>query len=498
MRHRLVVGFTAAAAIGMAAWCLLPDTVIARNTDLDEGVYLMVARLLHRGYKTDAFFFDQFWLFPKIIAAAFGLFGDSLIVARVVVFAFSFLGLLGAAVIAYQLGGGWVAMMASILIGAIGPLYIRGSRMALADVPAASCIVWALVFTFLFQKASRRIWLILGGLCTGMALVLKPFAIGFVVTIVILLFYQRSRRENSAWKIDRAILVDLVIFGTAAVLTVWPFVDFLHPIQEYQRVIGFHWAERNWLIKRVDDRWRGLLGFTKLNLPVILFAIAGLISLRPLPISIMALLIGELITTAILLDMPPWIHHYILILPLLVVFCVVGFSPGLTRFTHLISDFRDGRRPAFENKWGPIFFAGAILVSVIDLPWLIKYDHRERFPESLRVEPVVRYTEQTFSPNACFISDDALIPYLADRLIPPPAINFVFGDVMKFDRPSLQRFEQIAQDNHVAGIITTTRYPRNPQLMSWIEENFPISREIGTHHPDELTARIYSTDKQQR
>jgi len=111
---------------------------------------------------------------------------------------------------------------------------------------------------------------------------------------------------------------------------------------------------------------------------------------------------------------------------------------------------------------------------------------------------VVRYVEQTFGPNDYLMSDDALVPYLADRLIPPSAINFVFGDVMKFDRPTLPRFEQIVRDNHIAGIITTTRYPRNPQLMSWIEENFPISRQIGAHHPDELTARIYSTDKQQR
>ncbi|HUE40352.1 MAG TPA: hypothetical protein VMO75_00340 [Chthoniobacterales bacterium] len=498
MRHRLVVGFTAAAAIGMAAWCLLPDTVIAHNTDLDEGVYLMVARLLHRGYKTDTFFFDQFWLFPKIITAAFAFFGDSLIVARLTIFGFSLAGLLGVAALSYQLGAGWMAATAAIFIGAIDPLYIRGSRMTLADVPAATCIIWALALVFLFEKNRRRIWIGLGGFCAGVALVMKPFALGFVASIIIVLLNQRTRRENGRLKFDPAIGGDLLVFALAAIFIAAPFINVFHPVQEYQRVLGFHLAERDWMIKRVDDRWHGLLVFARLNLPILLFAISGLISLRPLPISIMALLIGELVTAGILLDMPPWIHHYILILPLLVVFCVLGFGPGLRRFRHLISDFRDGRRPTFENKWGPIFFAVAILVSVIDLPWLIKYDHRERFPESLRVEPVVRYVEQTFGPNDYLMSDDALVPYLADRLIPPSAINFVFGDVMKFDRPTLPRFEQIVRDNHIAGIITTTRYPRNPQLMSWIEENFPISREIGTHHPDELTARIYSTDKQQR
>src|SRR4029077_20186949 len=109
-------------------------------------------------------------------------------------------------------------------------------------------------------------------------------------------------------KLDRAILTDLLIFGAAIVLVAMPFVNFLHPIDEYQRVIGFHWAERNWMIKRVDDRWRGLGAFGRLNIPLILFAISGVIALRPLSFSLMALLIGEFLTTGILLEMPPWIH----------------------------------------------------------------------------------------------------------------------------------------------------------------------------------------------
>lgn len=497
MRYRPLIVFTTAAVIGLAAWFLLPNTVIAHNTDPDEGVYLMVARLLHQGFATRLFFFDQFWLFPKIIATAFGLFGDSLIVARLIVFAFSLLGLLGVAALTYQLGGGWIAAMAAILIGALNPVYIRGSRMALADVPAASCIVWALVFIFLFRNRGSRIWLALGGLCAGMALVLKPFAIGFVVTIVILLFYERSRLENGTWKIDHAVWTDLIIFSAIAILAAAPFVDFMHPIQEYQRVIGFHWSERDWLIKRVDDRWRGLLSFAKLNLPVLLFAISGLFALRPLPKSIIALLIGELVTTGILLDMPPWIHHYILILPVLIVFCVLGFDRGISRFKKFISDFRDRRQPLSGNKWAAILFAIAVLASMIDVPWLIKYEWRERWPRPLLVEPVVRHLEETFGANDYLISDDALVVYLANRLIPPQAINFVFDDVLRFDPMALLAFERVVREDKVAGIIVTTRYARDRRLMAWLAANWSTSTEIGTYRRDEVTARIYETNKQQ-
>lgn len=497
MRERLVMGFTAVATIGLAAWCLMPNNVIAHNTDLDEGVYLMVGRLLHRGYELHTFYFDQFWLFPKMIAAAFGLFGDSLITARLIVFVFSLLGLVGIAALIRQLGGSWIAATAAILIGALNPLYIRGSRMALADAPAASCIVWALVFILVFQSRRNRIWLALSGLCAGISLVLKPFALGFVITIVILLLYQRCRQENGKSKMDHAIWIDLIIFGAAAMLAAAPFVDFMHPIQEYQRVIGFHWAERDWVIKRVDDRWRGLLRFAKLNLPVLLFAISGLFALRPLSKTIIALLIGELVTTGILLDMPPWSHDYLLILPVLIVFAVLGFDRGLFRLKKFATDFREGLPPLSENKWPAVLFAVALLGSAIDLPWLVKYDWRERWPRPLAVEPVVRQIEQSFGPKDYLISDDALVVYLANRLIPPQAINFIFDDVIRFDPTALHRFERVVQENKVAGVVVTTRYARDRRLMAWLAANCPSPTQIGAYRQDEVTARIYEVNKQQ-
>lgn len=496
MRRRSLLLLTPVVTIGLAAWCLWPDTVVARNTDIDEGVYLMVARLIHCGFDTHLFFFDQFWLFPKILSTAFALFGDSLIVGRLTVFAFSLAGLVGMAMLSYQLGAGWTAAIAVILIGAIDPLYIRQSRMAMADVPATTCIVWALVFVFLFQKNRRRIWLTLSGVCVGLSIVLKPFAVGFVVTIIIALFTQRTRRENGRLKFDWAILGDLLIVAAAAMVSAAPFVDFLHPIAEYHRTVGFHFHERNWLITRVDDRWRGLLVFSRPNVPLLVFAISGIAALRALSMPMIALLGGELVTTAILLEMPPWLHHYILILPPLIIFSVLGFNRGFAGFKHLIVELRSGWRLNFTNNWVAILFAFAVLISLIDVPWLIRYGRRARCPQPLRVDAVVQYVEQNFRPDEYLLGDDALVLYLAGRLMPPSAINFTWGDVLKFDPISFPRFVQVIRDNNVAGIIVSTRYERNPRLMSWIETNFPISTRLGAEHADELNARVYSANKQ--
>ena len=492
MRRVLAIGFATAVAIAIAAWSLWPNRIIARNTDVDEGVYLMVARLLHRGYDTSTFFFDQFWLFPRILAGGFGLFGDSLIVGRLIVFAFSLAGLIGVAILVYQLGGRWPAAIAAILVGAIAPLYVRGSRMTMADVPAMTCIVWSLASIVGFRNRRSRIWIALSGLLAGMSLVMKPFAIGFVVTTLAILIEQRIRGEHHQSNVVAKMIGDLVLFGLAAIAIAMPFVNVLHPLAEYQRVLGFHIAERNWMIQRVDDRWRGLFVFNRLTIPLVLFAISGIAALRPLTFPLIALLGGEILTTAILLDMPPWMHHYILILPPLIVFAVLGFNRGFAQFKQLVFDWRRKQSPALANRWVALTFGIAILGTLIDLPWLTKYYRHARFPESFQVDAVVNYTEQTFQPGQYLISDDALVPYLADRLIPPPAINFVYGDVMKFNPPSLSRFEQIVREDHIAGVITTVRYPKNRQLMAWLNQNFPGAVEIPAHNRDELSARIYT------
>lgn len=483
-------------AIVVAIWCLLPDKIIARNTDVDEGVFLMTARLLHQGYNANSFFFDQFWLFPKILTAAFALFGDSLLVGRLVVFAFSLAGVAGIVILSRQLGAKWGGALAAILIYALDPLFIRQSRIVMADVPAMTCCVWSLVWVFFFQRDQRRFWLVLSGLCAGASLLLKPFAIGFILTIAIVLLAERTRRDEARVKFDQAILGDVLVFSVFAVGIILPFVNFLQPIEEFYRTVGFHLQERDWLATRVDDRWRGLYRFIRLNVPLLVLAIAGIAALRPLPISILGLIAGGLVTTAILLAMPPWVHHYVLILPPLVILAVLGLEYGLIAFKRFIADLKTTRRLRFANNWAATLFGTAILISLIDLPWLFHFDLRARFPAPLQVDKVVQYTQQNFQPSEYVLSDDPLIVYLASRAMPPAAINFSYGDVLKFNPASFIRLEQIVRDDHVAGVIATNRYPRNPQLMSWIEETFPVSTEIGTHHPDEITARIYSLNKQ--
>lgn len=484
-----------AMAIGFAAWVLFPDMLIARNTDIDEGVFLMVARLLHRGCDVHAFFFDQFWFFPKLLATSFKFFGDSLLVGRLTTFAFALTGVLGVGVLIYVLGGKRSTAILALIVCAASPLYIRQSRMVMADVPATACLVWALVFVFLFQERRQRVWLALSGTFASAALMLKPFAIGFIVAIIVILFAARSERVNGRFKLDPATWSDMLIFVVAGVVIATPFIDLFHPIEEYRRTIGFHFAERNWLIKRVDDRWRGLVGFFRLHIPLLLFAISGIVALRPLSPRILALLASEIATTGILLTMPPWLHHYVLLLPALIVFATLGFPRGLIQFKQSSAALRCGQNTTLRQKYCALIFAVALAISLIDLPWLVRFERRALWPPAIHVEPVVQYLSKNPGRQDYLISDDALVLYLANRAMPPWAINFTYGNVLRFDPSSFERFQQLIRDNNITDVVATTSYLRNRRLLFWLNGNFPLVTVIGGDKADDLSATVYSKGK---
>jgi len=495
MQRRVLLVLGIILATGFAAWYLMPDAVVSRRRDIDEGVYLMVARLLNRGYSSSIFFFDQFWLFPKTLAQVFRWFGDSLIAARLTVFGFSLVGLIGMALLSYQIGARWAAPLA-ILCGAVEPIYLRQSREVVADVPGAACLIWSLIFLLVFQKRGRRLWLAVSGAWAGATLIIKPLAIGFAIAFVVLLFIRRARREADGLRFDAAgLTIDLLVFVAAGTIAAAPFVDLLHPVDEYRRTIGFHLAERNWLAPTTIERWSALLGFARRNIPWLAFAAVGIAALRPFTVAGSVVLAGELISIAILLQLPPWMNHYTLLIPVLIVFSVIGVERGVIALKQTIADLRCDRAITDSKRLLAMIFVAALLLACADLPWIVRYDRRLLHPPPGSLEAVVRHLQENTNPDDYLLSDDVIMPYLANRLVPPSAINLSFAATFKFDQTSGTRLETTVCRYSVAGIIASARYLRNPRLMSWIEANFPASTTVRADDTNRIIARIYRREE---
>jgi hypothetical protein len=485
-------------ALVLAAYYFTINLMLPDSADPDEGVYLMVARLLEHGQPYHVFFFDQFWLFPQVLAFAFHWFGDSAVTGRLTIVAFSLGGLLAMALLTRQLGAKWAAPLV-ILAGAVNHYYLTQSRFTMTDVPSLALMLWALVTMLAFTTRGQRGWLACSGALAAASFLVKPLTVGFGVALGVWLLAHRIRRTQGHWQIEwRALLVDLGVFGGAGLLLAAPFVNLFDLPGEFQRTIGFHWDEKDWYAPQLALRQFGLVSFVAENRMWWVLALGGVLaSLRRVPLRVTPLLVGELLSAYVLLDLPPFWHHYTLLAPILMVLVAVGLQAGVVGLLHLSRAlFVRARRPliqprlAFELCAAVLALAGLVLW-VHDLPSLVHYNARALNERAHNADAVVQYLERTTAPGDYLISDNVMIIYLADRLMPPPAMNLPYESTFRFAPESQAKLLESVTRYPVTAIVVTGPYKHNSKLMDWIETNFPLQESAGSGKSDTVIAQIY-------
>ena len=98
--------------------------------------------------------------------------------------------------------------------------------------------------------------------------------------------------------------------------------------------------------------------------------------------------------------------------------------------------FVDMQQIPNSSKSLAMMFVVALFITAIDLPRIVRYDYRAFYPQPDHLEPAIRYLEENTVPGDYLLSDDVMIPYLANRLVPPSAINLTFAATFKFDQKS--------------------------------------------------------------
>ena len=442
----------------------------------------MVARLLNNGQSYSSFSFDQFWMFPQILALAFRIFRDSLGVGRAVVVAFSLIGLLGMAVLARQLGAGLLAAVA-VLVGVTEPYYLAQSRVALSDVPGVACIVWALVCMAQFCWEDRRRWLWLSGALTAAALVIKPLTVVFAGVIGAWLILHRMRWRDHRLELQfSALCWDAVAFASPGILVAAPFVNLFDPAGEVHRTVFAHWLESRHDAPAMIRRLHGLLDFLARTFMWLPFVVAGILSAPRTARSLaIALVTGELGSAVLLLQFPPWPNHYTLLSPVLTVLAVVGMSRAVVTLKQRFKAGRDdsgefsGDRPNKFLAMTVSFGAGIWLISV---PWL-GYNNLEVLNEPANdLTGLKAYLQHHSAPQTFWLSDNAIIPYSANRLMPPSAINLAFPRTFQAYATGRDELEKVINHNAIAGIALTSPNPLDPKLVSWIRTQFPIAKVV--------------------
>jgi len=489
-------------ALALTLYYFRINLMLPESADPDEGVYLIVARLLNHGFGYNAFYFDQFWLFPQILAFAFRLFGDTAETGRLTVVAFSLSGLGALAVLARQMGFRWAAPL-TILFGAINHYYLAQSRYTMTDVPSAALMLWALVAMQCFGARKQRIWLVVSGaLCAG-SLLIKPLAIGFVIPLGVWLMAARLERSAGTWRWHwGALIADAGLMVCGGALLAAPFIDLFDLRGEFIRTVGFHWDEKSWYAPQLALRQLALVSYSAENRMWFgLAALGASVAVWKQPLRALPLLAAEIASALVLVQLPPWWHHYALLAPVLILFSGIGAAAGIEFIVQAICARRV--RAAWSRKqWaayalGGAFFFFAAALWLHDAPQLARYNLavlNERGIDNTRVR---RYLERNFPRGTFLLSDDPMALYLAEMLIPPSAINLPYESTFRFSTLSQQKLYESVTAYDVPAIIVTGSYKRNPKLMRWIETQFPLVAAAGGGKSNTLAATIYRYDADQ-
>jgi hypothetical protein len=498
----------------------------------DEGVYLGAARLLNHGYAFNSFYFDQFALFPQILALALRIGGDSVLAGRLTITLFSALGLLGVAVLARSMSARAAALLA-ILFTVSNNYYLATSRVVMAEVPGIALMLWALILASVYTQRRERVWLVASSVACTAGLLVKPLTLGLALPIGWWLIASRVVKEkepcaHSAQEepqkrvpgqkprraghrvIDwRGLGLDLLFFAGAAILTAALFVNFSNLGGEFQRTVGFHLQETRVYGPNLSERFAGLVSFLAANRGWLGLGVLGAIAAAfKTPGRALPLLLAEAGTVLLLAQLSPFQHYYAILTPPLDVFSAIGAYEGFAALVIIFkwargvvkykvvsltrtSQTPGGLRPPtwwqeilpghslFGSFLVSMAFLMALAIWVHDVPQLARYDYAVLRKTSHDTSATVLFLKQHTSPGDFLISDDPMVVFRADCLIPPTAINLSYASTFQLFAGSQQKLEMSVRDYNVKAIVGFGTFDANLKLMQWITSNYPIRRTVG-------------------
>ena len=521
----------------------------------DEGVYLGAARLLNHGYAFNSFFFDQFALFPQILALALRLGGDSVLTGRLAITLFSALGLLGIALLARSMStrpfveprrrvpglipalrcpwpavpqiardlrrqrrirqggrkgeGARAAALLAMLFTAANSYYLEQSRFAMAQVPGIALMIWALVAVSVYLQRRQRGWLVVSAAACTAGLLIKPLTIGLALPIAWWLIaghvLKQEKRYGIRW---RALALDLLIFAGVGLLTAAVFVNLSDLRGEFQRTVGFHLRETRLFAPQLNERFAGLVSFLTENQGWLGIGLLGaIVAAFKTPGRALPLLLAEGATVLVLAQLSPFRHYYAILVPPLAVFSAIGVYEGLAALyasLNLVRGFalensttvtggrRNLLRPLRLGLWREIRQGRAGSVSILlstaflvalamwmaDAPELVRHGYDVLTKTSHDTSATVLFLKLHTTPGDFLISDDPMVVFRADCLIPPSAINLSYPSTFQFFAESGQRLEESVRDYNVKTFVVLGPYRADPKLMQWIAANYPIKRPV--------------------
>ena len=381
----------------------------------DEGIRVEQLFLMSNGYRPFRdIYAAQGPLLLDLLHPWFVLFGQDLAAARLAVGVYSLVGLAAAYWVA-RLVGGPVAAVAALLLLVVSPLYLEGSRIALAEVPAMAPAILAVGTAILYARSGSRGLLVATGLLLATSLLIKPItlAAGVPVGLAVL------SRGRAAFK-DGLILGLLVAATMLAVVFMVGLAGVLEQIVAYRmdsvkRSDWSIWKNRLALARALSFEPPALLSMALL---------AGVLALARRRLAEALLVAWAVASVGLLLFYSP-LHgkHAVVMLPPYAILAGVGLALAVRLA-------RSSRRPlvrvgvavALVGLAG--WYAASAPAVMAQSGQLLKVTADTDVDPALeQYADAVSVIRSLTTPRDFVVTDHPYLPFLAGRLVPPELVD---------------------------------------------------------------------------
>lgn len=441
----------------------------------DEGVYLAEAHLLTAGHRLYREVHSAspplfIWGVAAIFRAAGGV---HIIAVRAAIILWGLLGLGALGRIAQRLAppssAPVAALYAAFLLLTL-PLWRYVARIGMADVPSLSLSLLAIALALEGWRAGRR-WYALGGLAAGLALGVKLLAAytAPVLALIVCLGYRAER----PFTVRRFLLDGLATLGgyLLPLLLMLPFLDLA---ATYDSMVRFPWeAGRDWPMPL--NPWQMMLLYHVQHPAQGLLALLGgaWLYLRQQRHALLFLLGWEALVAIMLSQHAPLWNH--VLLPLLL--------PTILLAALGLGDFLTARRLPTGWQLAPLLL-GLLLLG---LSGLVGTGDAERvvaaspyFP-ALQ-EEVVPYLQARVPPEERILSDEPMIPLLANRLMPTGLTDTSFTKIYSGFLSAEGLIAASEAQPPAAIVFWSDRFTILPEWEAWVERHYVLAREISPTH----------------
>jgi len=465
-------------AVGFVGWQWSPAHQFAWK--FDEGANVIKARLLltrHAMYSE--IWSDQPPLFTVLLAGAFAIFGQSVLVGRTLVLAFSGLALLAIACIGRNLAGRRAGLAAALLL-ALLPHFHQLSKAILIGLPAISVGLVAMAAGFAFHSTGKRRWVALSGALFGLSLLIKPLTAPLYLPLSALVLVGSDERRATLkrrirlWAAFTAVAAATLLLGLALFS---PLAFARQVVGTFVQARGAHGLPlgKNVAMLRdylFADKW-GLCYAGLLFLGLMGLLSLGLQRRWSHLVSLTLWLVGAL--AALLLHSPLRRHELFLVVPALLALgglCVEQAVSGLRTF-RLASA---AKRSLTVAACIGVILAAINQVSLVRADLAMRGDALVERDESPTHREALRFLRLHTPPDSVIITDDPMLAFKSGRLVPPALAVPSFRRIEAGELSSASLIDLTEEVRPSAVLFWERRLSRATEYFDWVSANYGVIR----------------------